>query len=261
MASFTSVGDTTSVTVTGLRRQIDVTLSGTYDMVIALQKLSGSAGSGAFRTVKTYRTANATVADSFYTTDDHQEQWRLVVLVDNGGTCTANITNPSGEVVRAAVKDDLGGDLIKFFEGSAVVKNTPVVLNLGATLNEGAHANRWIVLDAGTGFTTILPAATGTGNEYKFFVKTSVSSGTMQIQVANSTDVIRGNVLMLQDAGDTVVGFELAGTTDTIQMNGSTRGGLSGDVIRLVDVAPGFWAAIVTLSGTGTEATPAAATV
>lgn len=261
MATFTAVGDTTSVTVTGLRRQIDVTLSGTYDMVIALQKLSGSAGSGAFRTVKIYRTANATVADSFYTSDDHQEQWRLLVLVDNGGTCTANITNPSGEVVRQSIKDDLGGDLIKFFEGAAVVRTAPVTLTLGATLTEAAHANRWIVLDAGTGFTMTLPAATGTGNEYRFFVKTAVSSGTMQIKVDNSTDVIRGNVYMAQDAGDTVVGFELSGTTDTIQMNGSTRGGLSGDIIRLVDVAPGFWAAVANLSGTGTEATPAAATV
>jgi hypothetical protein len=124
-----------------------------------------------------------------------------------------------------------------------------------------SHAGRTILLDRAAGVTATLPAATGTGNTYTFFVKTTVTSNGYVIKVADATDVMSGNALLLQDAADTVVGFEAAASDDTITMDGSTTGGLAGTRILLQDVATNLWSVQMVGAATGTEATPFSATV
>lgn len=128
------------------------------------------------------------------------------------------------------------------------------------TVNPKSHANRVIVLDRAAGIAVTLPAATGTGHAYNFFVKTTFT-GSSTIKVANATDVMSGYATLLQDAADTVASFETAATSDTITMNGSTTGGLLGTHIHLIDVASGLWAVEMTGAATGIEATPFSATV
>lgn len=123
-----------------------------------------------------------------------------------------------------------------------------------------AHANRTIVLDRAAGITATLPAATGTGNRYTFFTKTTVTSNNNIIQVVTD-DTMKGTVWMAQDGGDTSVAFETASDSDTITMNGSTKGGLVGDRIDLIDVATDVWSLQAFLQGTGIEATPLSAAV
>ena len=67
--------------------------------------------------------------------------------------------------------------------------------------------------------------------------------------------------LLAQDAADTAVMFETTSTSDTITMNGSTKGGIVGDLIELIDADSGFWQVRVIGSATGTEATPFSAAV
>lgn len=116
-------------------------------------------------------------------------------------------------------------------------------------------------INAAAGLTATLPAATGSGAEYRFFIGTTVTSNNVIIQVANANDTMSGVAILGQDAGDTIVLFETASTTDTITLNGSTKGGILGDFIQLIDVAANKWYVKVVGSATGTEATPFSAAV
>lgn len=129
------------------------------------------------------------------------------------------------------------------------------------TLTAEAHSGTTLVATRAAGITCTLPAALGYGSEFHFFVSTTITSNSLIVKVANSTDVMQGVAYVAQDAADTVVAFEAAATSDTITMNGTTTGGLRGDRIRLKDVAAGLWEVQVYSAATGTEATPFSATV
>lgn len=137
----------------------------------------------------------------------------------------------------------------------------PITLTASATLNRKSHAGTLINASAAAGMTLTLPASTGKGDVYTVRVKTTVTSNNLIIQVANATDVMTGYALLAQDAADTAVMFETASTSDTITMNGSTKGGIVGDLIELIDADAGFWQVRVIGSATGTEATPFSAAV
>lgn len=123
------------------------------------------------------------------------------------------------------------------------------------------HNGRITTLNRAAGIAVTLPAATGSGDTYRFVLGTTVTSNSTTIKVANATDVMTGTCTTLQDGGDTSVSFETASTSDTITWNGSTTGGIKGDYVELIDVASGLWFVRVVQSGTGTEATPFSATV
>lgn len=130
-----------------------------------------------------------------------------------------------------------------------------------ATLTADSNAGRTMMLNVASGATLTLPAATGTGNTYSFFVQTTVTSNGYIIKVADDTDTMSGMCVSLQDAGDTMVGFETAADSDTITLNGTTTGGIKGGQVTLQDVATDLWRVSITQSATGTEATPFSATV
>lgn len=106
--------------------------------------------------------------------------------------------------------------------------------------------------------TITLPAATGTGHEYRIFVQTT-KTGDLVIQAASASDVINGVVSVATDASG--VSIPTAAASDTITMNGSTTGGVQGSWVRLQDVATGVWSVEGGLVSTGAEATPFSAAV
>jgi len=126
------------------------------------------------------------------------------------------------------------------------------------TVTKDLHAGRIVTLNRAAGITVTLPAATGTGDEYAFFVGTTFT-GNGIIQVASASDIIQGGVSVSTDAaGVTILA---AATSDTITMNGSTTGGLKGSWIKLVDVASGVFMVSGFIVSTGDEATPFSAAV
>lgn len=129
-----------------------------------------------------------------------------------------------------------------------------------ATLTKD-HAGAFITVNRAAGTTITLPASSGSGRWYRIFVGTTVTSNNLIVQVANSTDIMAGLALMAQDSGDTVVGWETASDSDTITMNGTTKGGIKGDFIELGDVTSGVWWVRITGSASGTEATMFSAAV
>lgn len=136
----------------------------------------------------------------------------------------------------------------------------PKNFTASATLTR-SDAGTILTVSAAAGLTLTLPAASGTGDMYRVYIVTTVTSNSVVVRVANGTDVMQGVAISAADGGDTVLAFETAATADTITFNGSTTGGIRGDYIELVDVAAGLFRVNVFTSSTGTEATPFSATV
>lgn len=132
----------------------------------------------------------------------------------------------------------------------------PLVLAaLTLTLTHSDHAGRTIVLNKVDGITVTLPRANGSGGKFRFFVKAAVTSVGTVIQVANADDVMSGTIYStLVGTPTTNNGWPAASTSDTITLNGTTKGGLAGDWIELEDVAQGIWA----VSGVVTQSSSAA---
>jgi hypothetical protein len=109
--------------------------------------------------------------------------------------------------------------------------------------------------------TLTLPAATGSGNEYRFIVSV-VNTSNYVIQVANADDTIDGSVILHQDSANTVVSFNTVAASDTITLNGTTKGGVSiGDELTLIDSLANQYTVKGVLTASGTEATPFSAAV
>lgn len=169
------------------------------------------------------------------------------------------LTSIHGERLGLSKNDDLVVD-------SQVVVPSPngKIVDLSAstlTVTRDLHDHRTITLNRAAGSTITLPAATGSGNKFRFVARTTVTSNGYIIKVANATDIFAGRAFVCQDGGDTVVGFETAADSDTITLNGTTTGGLRGDVVEIEDIASGLYFVKVRTSATGTEATPFSATV
>lgn len=130
------------------------------------------------------------------------------------------------------------------------------------TLNGSTHGDTVVTVNRAAGSTLTLPAASGTGVEFDIFVGTTVTSNNLIVQVANASDIMSGAAIVATDnASDVVVAFETGATDDTITMNGTTKGGIKGDRIKLKDMAANLWSVSVIASGTGTEVTPFSAAV
>jgi len=142
-----------------------------------------------------------------------------------------------------------------------MVDYAPINITASKTLT-ASDAGTTITVNAAAGLTLTLPASTGGGREYDIVIGTTVTSNNVIIQVANASDVMTGNALCASDdAANAAIAFETASTSDTITMNGATKGGIKGDRIKLKDVAANLWTVSMVYSGTGTEVTPFSAAV
>lgn len=129
-------------------------------------------------------------------------------------------------------------------------------------LTELDYSDRTIVLDRAAGVAVTLPRAIGSGARWRFFTKTTVTSNNNIIQVANADDVIQGVIhASLAGTPTTNNGWASAASSDTITMNGTTKGGILGDNIEIEDIAPGMFRVWGQLTQSGAGATPFSAAV
>ena len=144
-----------------------------------------------------------------------------------------------------------------FITGSGSLVSVPA----DVTLTSASHAGRTMVFDIASGATVTLPAASGTGNVYKFFVKTTVTSNSYKIQVANANDTMAGVAIVANDSDNSASLFETAAASDTITLDGTTTGGILGGQVEIQDVASNIFSVAIRGAATGTEATPFSAAV
>jgi hypothetical protein len=262
MASFTGVGDSTELFVPDVGEDVLISISGTYNMTIKFQKELGSKGSGAWQTINTYTTANATVSET-YVTQEYRENLRLVVTVDTSGTATATLADNTDKTVHR-IKNDVGDDIAVFtqdtvsFTGVGGSKGFEVdsMTSATATLNSTDHAGKIIYLDRSGGIDVTLPAATGTGHVYRFFVGTTTADA--YTFTCAGSDKLYGQAVGA-DAAVEFIWNAVGGTDTTITLGGANQetGGTAGDFVTLIDVGAAKWYARLTIEhGSGTEATP-----
>ena len=143
--------------------------------------------------------------------------------------------------------------------GNVKLQEGFVNITAATTLNATDHAGRLMRFNVAAGATVTLPAATGTGNRYRFAVNTTVTSNQDRI-IAAGSDLFYGSLLIEADAdsvADATISFRANGSThNSIDMNGTTQGGIAGDYIELVDIASAKWNVWGILQATGTEITP-----
>jgi len=258
MASFTTVLDSTELSVPTRGEDILISISGTYDMVIELQK---KIGEGVWSSaLKTWSTANATVAD-YYTTTDFGEVLRLIVTTDTSGTAVATLADSSDKILHEFGGYGVDSAPVQVLQSglkvnggvqktaSSIVDVTTATLTLTAPL----HAGRILTLNRAAGVALTLPEAVGNGNTYTVFVETTATgahsivcegAGKLAGGVAIATD-IAGVVMLANSAAD--VGLSMSGTT---------TGGVKGSFYSVTDVAPDLWKIEGFLVSTGVEASP-----
>ena len=179
--------------------------------------------------------------------------------IDNGLTVTSGgLTITAGGATVTAGTVTLGGSFVR----------DVVTLTADATISQSAHAGRILLMgevggDASATFT--LPAATGSGDEYKFIVSV-VNTSNYKIQVADATDTIDGSVVVTNDSTDggtaSLISWPTVAASDTITLDGTTTGGVNiGDYLLLTDIATNQYTVSGLLNASGTEATPFSAAV
>lgn len=139
--------------------------------------------------------------------------------------------------------------------------------NLGAvtvtastvTVTRDAHAGVPIVLNRAAGCAATLPAATGSGARFEFILAAD-ASGDQVVKVANSSDTMMGVAYLGNDSAGASC-FYTGDTSDTITMDGTTKGGKKGARVVCDDIAANIWAVLVYSEASGTEATPFSAGV
>ena len=146
------------------------------------------------------------------------------------------------------------------------------------SLTVADHAGRIVHNDAAGAVTYTLPATNansdsavaGPGADFNNLSNVGATieifssitkTGDLVVQAANATDVMVGSAVFIDDSSDNVVGFETASTSDTITLNGSTKGGVTFSKIVCTVLASGKWKVDVLSGCTGTPATPFSAAV
>ena len=132
----------------------------------------------------------------------------------------------------------------------------PIEVTTNVTIDRDTFLDTVCVINRAGGLTVTLPEATGSGDVYRFYVKTTVTADCTI--AALTTDIMQGGIAVSTDIGGTVA--PCTATSDKLTMNGSTTGGLLGSYIEVKDVVDTTWLVTGVLVASGTEATPFAAT-
>ncbi len=136
-----------------------------------------------------------------------------------------------------------------------------VVATATLAVTQALHEGKTILLSLLASFTSTLPAATGTGNMYRFMNGIVTTSGGGYVIATDGTAVFKGS-LLLTKVGTT---FDNAGaaeafattTLKNITLNATTTGGLTiGDWVQVQDIAANVWAVTGLLTGSGSLVTP-----
>lgn len=146
----------------------------------------------------------------------------------------------------------------KKLTGAQVAGVVPgVVAVTAATLavTQADHAGRVVTLDRAAGIDCTLPAATGSGATYTFYVVTTATDA--YTFAAAGSDTICGSAFADDGDGEPANGWAAtAATTVTLGGSSNATGGTKGAKIVFVDIAAALWHCSILDAQSGTEATP-----
>lgn len=133
--------------------------------------------------------------------------------------------------------------------------NMPVIDATASATLTVAQSGSTILLDKAAGCTLTLPTDAA-GLWYHFIVVTTVTSNAYKIITASASSFIQG-ILNVPVAAGTTKDFFGDGTTDvSVNLNGTTTGGLLGGEFTAKCLKSGLWQITGNVEGSGTVATP-----
>lgn len=127
----------------------------------------------------------------------------------------------------------------------ALLTNTPILSGSTLTVTAALHAGQTILLNQVAGTVNTLPAATGTGNVYRFINSVALTS-VSNIWNAVGSDKLSGGIL-INDAGGSAAAtadFWPATAASSVTLTGTLTagGGSQGDFTTFTDIATNKWA-------------------
>ena len=152
-----------------------------------------------------------------------------------------------GQALSAGTVDG-GTDVtgIDLYQGRCMtIGNTTTVFNLPEIVSDSA----------------VNPSTLSTiGLEYTFLMTANLSGETFTLNAGtaagrSTADVFQGTAQYVDTGDNSMEGFNAAGT-DTLTLDGSTRGGLGGSIVYCRAAADGIWLVDCALNGNGTMVTP-----
>ncbi len=167
----------------------------------------------------------------------------------------ANTFSAASGVTTATITPATAGN------GTAIqVPVIPGTAFASPTALTAAQSGSICLLNAATGNVFTLPAATAanTGVRYRFIQTATVTSNSASINAATSSDlfVAGGNIFQTKAATDGVLYSPNGSSNYQYTANGSTTGGIIGDIIEVVCLGLNKWLVNGTQSASGTVATP-----
>ena len=137
-----------------------------------------------------------------------------------------------------------------------------VISGLGATrtLNP-SETGSLVMLDKADGIVITLPTTPKFGTFYDFAVSVTLTSNAYKIITGSAGELLVGSILNCDtDSSDAVAIWKaLVGSSYvSVNFDGSTKGGIKGDRIRLTCLNATTWLVEGVTNGTGTVATPLA---
>lgn len=166
-------------------------------------------------------------------------------------------------------------DMVRVYDASGKDYNSATIAQLRPALDAGvvdttatsltitaaSHAGKLVTISSTAPTIITLPQATGTGNRYRFAFLVAATATSSTIKVANATDIMMGYVFAVTTSSDNAEAFKTTATDDTMSFNGTTKGGVVGDQVEIIDAATGKFVVRAFTAPTGTEATPFSASV
>ena len=152
-----------------------------------------------------------------------------------------------GQALSAGTVDG-GTDVtgIDLYQGRCMtIGNTTTVFNLPEIVSDSA----------------VNPSTLSTiGLEYTFLLTANLSGETFTLNAGtaagrSTADVFQGTAQYVDTGDNSMEGFNAAGT-DTLTLDGSTRGGLGGSIVYCRSVGANIWLIQCALNGNGTMVTP-----
>lgn len=127
---FDTANDELVVATSGSSKVLNINISGTYNMVIQLQKEEGTI-SPSWKTIITYNTPNATVNDT-YTTGNLNERVRLLLQTDTSGSATVSLQEDRDVLYKVTATDPETGEesLAGLAAGKAITSITNATLGV-----------------------------------------------------------------------------------------------------------------------------------
>lgn len=140
------------------------------------------------------------------------------------------------------------------------VSQTPGISTVTAAtlaVTEASHAQKTVVLSKVDGQTITMPAATGSGNIYTFWLGATTTSNAYVFSPTGD-DTVHGVAVLGDSTDGTGHIWTNSSGNNTVTLGGTSNatGGIKGTRIIYQDIAADTWAVLIIGDAGGTEATP-----